>query len=145
MNAGLRKRHLIFWILILIILPIIMIRAKINVPKQPIENKTYLEVNKQKPVLIKEINDMNDGLKFNFRGDNDKQISQLEVILVKPLKDASSTLFELNYNDEKGTYIGELSQTGVYRFPIKNQRLYGVLIFDEIKNDVVIKKVFQWD
>ncbi|WP_196885728.1 hypothetical protein [Aureivirga sp. CE67] len=145
MNARLRKRHLIFWILILIILPIIMIRAKINIPQQPIENKTYSKINEQKPFLIKESNDLKNGLKFNFRGENKNQISQLEVILIKPLKDASSTLFELNYNDEKGTFIGEMNETGVYRFPLKEQRLYGVLIFDEIKKDVVIKKVFQWD
>ena len=145
MNAGLRKRHLMFWILILIILPIIMIRAKMNVPEQPIEGKSYTIKNKQNPNLIKEVNDIKNGMKFNFRGTDEKTINQLEVVLIKPLRDASSSLFELNYNDEKGTFLGELSETGVYRFSLKNKRLYGILIYDEIKKEVVTKKVFQWD
>jgi len=71
-------------------------------------------------------------------------INSIEIILKSTLKNASSIVYTLNDNNEKGEIIGQITTVGIYNFDIKVS-VKGVIIYDSFKETPITKLEFQWD
>jgi len=108
-----RRVHWITWILIALLLPATVMFAVMS-RHLPAHSGIDTQIGEQaKGEVVHEVD--SDVLKVNIRA-VDGVASQLEVVLKKPLKAASTLIY-----DEKNQLLGSLGKRGVYRFSIERQ------------------------
>ena len=67
--------------------------------------------------------------------------NQVMVSVNKPLKSASSLIYELTEKGERGRYLGQIRGTGLYAYTI-GSTAHGLIIIDRIKNEELFKTTF---
>lgn len=137
MTSGLRKAHKYIWLLIAISIPILIVFSIKDLDVFSSKSVSLSEIEATKSNVIKVAE--NDLIKVSLiKMDSTNSI---EVILKSTLKNPSSLVYELNKNNEKGVFIGQLTTVGVYNFETK-ESLKGVIIYDAIKEKLIGKLKF---
>ncbi|NAS31316.1 hypothetical protein GTQ40_10065 [Flavobacteriaceae bacterium R38] len=137
MTSNLRRRHLFMWIGILVILPVLMILAIINIPKFPVNDQLVEIASSNKGAVLKTA--ITDNVELKLIEAASKKI--LEIQILQPLKASSATVHILNDDLSKGDFIGQISAKGIYKFPIEKE-INGISIFDHIKGEEITKIQF---
>ncbi len=133
MTSGLRKTHLIMWLMIAVISPIILIITIKNLNIFDSESVIVLSNTNQKKVLVED-----DFFKISL--DDLSENHSIEIIVKKPLKASETSVFSLNKKGEKDLFLGQITTTGVYTF--KCNQVSGIAFFDTIKNEFITKYTF---
>ena len=137
----LRKRHLQFWLLLLVLIPAGIISAYLVLPFQHTGILLQPASPAALPILIKTVE--KDGYTINLRGTGINDVEQLEWISKKELTTPSAMIYE--DSTESGTtgayrIIGSINERGIYRFPIQkaslNNQLH-LILFDVIHREVI--------
>jgi len=129
MTSGLRKAHRYIWLVLFIAIPIMIVFATKNLsfsgPNSEQSSTTTFTEKSTKAAFENEL------VKVALYPTN------VELILKRPLKNASCIVYAIDKNDVK-TAIGQLTTPGKYQFKVTDLP-ENILIYDEIK-DVLITK-----
>ncbi len=132
MTSGLRKAHRYIWLILVIGIPVMMVFA--------IRDLQFTDTN------TVQIN-TEEFTKKNAKPDFENEIillafyqKSMELILKKPLKNASSTVYAIDGNNVK-TVLGQLTTPGKYQFDVKNTPK-NIMVYDEIKDSLITKTNF---
>ncbi len=130
MIRSLRKKHLIIWLIIpFIVLPLVY-WSEVNKPQFPIEEFTFTDEVDAFPTIISEWE--NADIKVNIR-ENKAQEKQIELI-VKQAINSPFCLVYLSLNDKRKHLLGDIKQSGIYRFKLPFGLAYdGLILYDHIK------------
>lgn len=141
MTRALRKRHLLIWCFLAILLPLGFVSAYLAIPEKVIDNTETRKIDEPLPKIF--MSKDSEFLKINIRKTINQKKQQLEIIIKKPLEAPCNLVYFSNSEFiENGVLLGILSSKGVYRFdltnqePIKNKA--SVFIYDNIKKQISI-------
>ncbi len=132
MTSGLRKMHKTMWIMLIVIVPI-LIFLSIKSIQQPVLTDSDVsltaKLSGERAIIDNEY--------FFMSIDEEEDSNTLKLILKKPLKSASSIVYEENINRQNRTFLGVLDKKGIYTFEL-NKLTESITIYDEIKkNDII--------
>ena len=126
MTSGLRKIHKYVWIGIVLILPVLMF---LSIKKDP------------NSLVVDSINEATESSAFidaNEFVNYHKKGNQLTLFIKKPIKSASSALYELK-DGKKGVFLGEIvGANRTYVFNV-DSKINGFLVYDVIKESIIFK------
>ncbi|MFA8436340.1 MAG: hypothetical protein ACEPOZ_17655 [Marinifilaceae bacterium] len=125
MNQAQRKRHLISWLLLALLLPI-GFAAAIWVIPQPIHQE---EIFRKYPEALPEVISWksSDNLVAALRADTEREDYQLEIIVTKPFQHPNILVYlytNAGDNPENQILLGSLNSKGSMRFPIPLEKLH---------------------
>ncbi|WP_353779623.1 hypothetical protein [Winogradskyella sp. 3972H.M.0a.05] len=127
MNSKQRKTHLVVWLLLAIGLPVFIFLSVKNLDFNTNNGKTSEVTFKSESTVLKVSE--NEFIKVNTFKDS------IEIILKKPLKNASAVVVDLN-SENKSKTLGQISQAGTYRFQV-DRPVEKILIMDKIKKQPI--------
>lgn len=136
MTSGLRKAHRYVWIVLAILIPILIgfsIKDLSIFSTQ--DHIEIMSINDSKTILKTGENEL---LKVSIVEQD--SMTSIEVILKKPLKHPSSSVFTTK-NDEREHFIGQLYAVGIYNFKVTTIPK-GIIVFDAIKETTITKIMF---
>ena len=137
MTSGLRKIHKYSWIAVAIILPILIWFSLKNRVVEPLETKrSEAHGALQVKAGLSHENEFISARRVEIAG-----VSKLEIKVKTPLKHASSVVYALNEDSERGIVLGQLQGKGSYLFEAPLS-LNGIIIYDPIKETEVTKLHF---
>ena len=145
MIRPLRKRHLLTWILLAILLPIGFIAAFWTIPK---EQSISQELQFGAPEAFSTLLQANetDDLKVQLRENPANQLKQVEIEVKQPLGRTSALVYLANSNiqkTEEGQLLNQLGSVGMYRIELDSalsaQTTFHFLFYDKIKEEVFDK------
>lgn len=139
MNSGLRKTHKIMWPVlgllgaVLIVLSINSVKESIGIDRDASvattqQNAHIIEDNAQWYVSMQELTDTN----------------KLQIVVKKPLKSASTSVYTTNGAQERGTLLGSIDNKGLYTFTV-GKSIKEVQLYDGIKKSVIRNIDVSWD
>ncbi|MEM1337326.1 MAG: hypothetical protein AAF634_07425 [Bacteroidota bacterium] len=120
MIATQRRMHLVIWILIAVVLPVVMLLAVKDLHVLDTAGNTVAEI---APLSV------------SRRG------RSVTVQVDTPLKSAASIVYEMDADGNKGSVLGQLKGRGNYTFLI-SPKTKGIYIIDAIKNVELLKIEF---
>jgi hypothetical protein len=138
MIASQRKRHLVIWLLMAVILPVLVFFAWIEIPAWPINSR----LPDQSRELHGEIyfgtqsKEMSLDLRISDSGER-----QVELNLLEPLKTPFAMLYvqtEDSSGNKKIKALGNVGGKGIVRFPVEGKAV-GFLIRDELKDSLLFE------
>ncbi|SHJ37330.1 hypothetical protein [Aquimarina spongiae] len=124
MTSGQRKAHKLIWMFLVIAIPVFVIFALKSI-KEPFITDSDLSSREEitgKLIL--------DDAQFQIQL-LDK--SNIQIILKRPLKSASSSVYGISSNNESEIFLGVLDKKGIYQFQI-NPNCKSIKIQDDIKH-----------
>ena len=123
MNRNLRKRHLRYWIVLAILLPVGFVWALVAIPQFVSEKPIRKNIPLGLEHVVKE--QTHDTANICIRSDK-KGNFQLEIILKEPLESPSPGLY-LKVNGTTGlkgnVFLGNIGSRGTYRFSISEKQM----------------------
>lgn len=132
MTSGLRKAHRYIWLILVIVIPVIIVFA--------IKDLQFTDTNTVQ-ITTEEFT------KKNAKPDFENEIikvafypNDIELILKEPLKNASSTVYAIDGNNEK-MVLGQLTTPGKYQFEVQNTPK-NIMLYDQIKDSLITKTNF---
>lgn len=137
MTSGQRKAHKYIWLLITIGIPILIVFSIKDLDVFSSKNMSTTEIKAAKKDVIKIVE--NDLIKASLIKKD--STNSIEVILKSTLKNASSLVYELYENKERGNLIGQLTTVGIYNFETK-ESLSGIVVYDALKEKLICKLEF---
>ena len=137
MNSNLRKNHLLLWVMIAIILPLLTSIAILNIPKYPKQERIEKQIDVSNGQAIKTVRE--EQVTLILRETSPGYL--LELSINNPLKAASALVYKMDKNGGKGALIGQVSEKGAYNFKLQ-EPIEGILILDKIKNTELMKIQF---
>lgn len=131
MNSTQRKIHLISWIAIALAGSLFLF---FTIKNLHFNAKKITETQKplSRPFLKTNNNDLIELFLY---------ASKIEIIVKSSLKTPSAVVYTIDKNEKKGDLLGQVSAAGSYVFPTQNP-VFGVLIFDPIKEETITKLSF---
>jgi hypothetical protein len=135
MTRGLRIAHKYIWLLLFIVVPVLIVFV-VNGIEEPI----LMDADVNTSPGIANIISLDDD-RFFIGIDKGDSISSLEIIVKKPLKSTSSSVFGIHKNHK--TYIGNIDKKGVYEFQIY-KNFERILIVDGIKEAEILNQKLKW-
>ena len=133
MNSSLRKAHKYSWLLLLIIIPVIMFFSIKDLKIFESTNKADLNYNFSRGIPDRDFE--NDLIKVAFYPKN------IEIILKTTLKNASTTVYDVDDIHNKQKIIGQITTAGVYTFEINNIPK-NIMLYDDIKDVLITQTNF---
>jgi hypothetical protein len=141
MIKSLRKQHLRIWVLLAALLPVGIICALMNVPKQPHQKVLQPGTSKVLPVVLKSVDQKN--YRVSIRVNLDTTEAQLEWINKKISTLPSSLIY--NISGKANELIGRVEGTGSYYFPLSTDSVqvagYGKFILYDIIHQQAIDSI----
>ena len=135
MTRGLRITHRYIWLMLLISVPVLIVFAI-----KGIEEPIFIDADVNISPKISKIIALDDD-RFFIGIDKRDSINSLEIIIKKPLKNSSATVYG-NYDKDK-TYIGKIDKKGMYKFELSN-RFESITIYDGIKKVEILNQKLKW-
>lgn len=135
MTRGLRIAHRYIWLMLLIGIPVLIVLAI-----KGIEEPIFIDADVNISPKISKIIALDDDL-FFIGIDKRDSINSLEIIIKKPLKNSSATVYGNHDNDK--TYIGKIDKKGMYKFEVSN-RFESITIYDGIKKVEILNQKLKW-
>lgn len=136
MIVKLRKRHFYTWVLLALVLPALIILAYTNVSEKKADDFSIPQMKAFTDIVS---TDLGEYVMANLRKQTDRY--QLEVVILKPIQSANTTLKIKSGNSEVN--LGQLRSKGLYRFPIPETfpvgSGLGITIYDQIKKTEIEK------
>lgn len=139
MTSGLRKAHKIIW-LVLGILGVVLIVLSVKSVKQSLDIDRDISVIK-KPTTEHTITDNAD---WYIAVEELTDTNVIQIVVKRPLKSASTGVYEMSSNQERGAFIGTMDKKGLYTFKL-DKTVKKIQLFDAIKNDVIQNIDLSWD
>lgn len=137
MTSGLRKAHKYIWLLLLIIVPVLMFFSIKNLNYSTPQNNTGTSFEfGNYNILMTDENNLLKAVAVKA-----EQAIKLDFEIKTPFKSASSEVYELNENKEKGKYLGIITSAKIYSFEL-NTNATGILIYDSLKKREITKLIF---
>ncbi len=137
MNYKLRKAHKYIWLFIIIVLPPLIMFSIKDLDLSSSKNTSIKNEKSSTNKLIKVSE--NELVKVSWLQKED--MKSVEVILKTPLKSASSLVYTLTKNGEKGILIGSVSTVGIYQFDFQKP-FDGIVIYDTLKETTITQLLF---
>lgn len=128
-----RNAHKYIWLSLALGLPFLIFFSIENLDFSADFERDKLEANAESSTVRKSAE--NEWIQASLNSEG------LELLLKKPIKSASSLVYELTEKGEKGNRLGQVSTAGVYSFPCSNSIL-GIVIFDKLKDTEISKLKF---
>jgi hypothetical protein len=136
MTSGQRKAHRYIWLVLAILIPIIIgVSVKDLSIFSTEEHLEIVSTNNSKTILKTVENEL---VKVSIVEQD--SITTVEIILKKPLKHPSSSVFTVK-NDKRGYFIGQLNSVGIYNFKVTTIPK-GIIVYDDIKETKITKIMF---
>lgn len=135
MIKPLRKKHLIIWKLLAILIPAGIISGYIAVPKEALEKLLQQDKTAAFPVEIKKLEHKN-YIAF-LRSNNDKANYQLQVNIVSESITPSSLIYKITKGEKE--LIGRIGTRGSYFFSLKadSSNTYHFILYDIIHQQTI--------
>lgn len=145
MIRSLRKRHLLTWALLAILLPIGFITAFWAIPQeQSIAQELQFDVPEAFSTLLQ--SNETENLKVQLRESPSNRLKQVEIEVKQPLGRTSALVYLADSNiqtAEEGQLLNQLGAVGVYRITLDStlsaQTAFHFLFYDKIKGEVFDK------
>ncbi len=133
MTSGLRKTHLLIWLVLAMLLPVLLFFAVKNLAvfQSNSAHNSPVEISEGNVLKVQE-NDMVKASLFK---------NHIELILKSALQNPSSVVYAMDEKGNKLNVIGQLTAAGIYSFDI-NKLPKGIIITDTIKNEDITKFTF---
>lgn len=128
-----RKVHKYIWLILALGLPFLLFFSVKNLDFSSTTKKEKTEDLINSSPLLKTAE--NEWVKASINSEG------LEMLLKKPIKSASSIVYELTEKGKKGKTLGQVSTAGIYSFQCRNSIL-GIVIFDKLKESEITKLKF---
>ncbi|SNR49487.1 hypothetical protein [Dokdonia pacifica] len=139
MTSGLRKTHKIMWMVlgllgaVLIVLSINSVKEPLGIDNEIITSKTQkgavpVENNAQLYASIEEL----------------ATVNKLQIVIKKPLKSAATSVYTVDENQERSTFIGSIDNKGLYTFDIE-KTVKKIQLYDGIKKSVIYNIDLSWE
>ena len=139
MNSGLRKTHKIMW-MVLGLLGAVLIVLSINSVKESIgiDKDASITTTQQDAHIIEDNADWHISIQ-ELSGKN-----KLQIVVKKPLKSASTSVYTTQGEQERGTFLGSIDNKGLYTFTVEKS-VKEVQLYDGIKKSVIRNIDVSWD
>ncbi|BDD09808.1 hypothetical protein FUAX_22400 [Fulvitalea axinellae] len=135
----LRKRHLMMWKVLFLLLVLGLIGSWALRPVFPTGELVGEATPEPEGKILQEY--QAGGIKVNLRGG--QQVEQLELNVLVPIKSPMATVFWTE-KDKTVRMAGQIGKRGVYRFPVPKEMPYdGMVVFDPLKGDTLGVVQFQ--
>ncbi|TAI46850.1 hypothetical protein [Flagellimonas allohymeniacidonis] len=135
MDAKLRKRHKIIWIVLAPVLMVLLIWVAKDLGFSQNSEIVKLETTSS-TAMAKAENEKVSAVLLN-----NQERSILEIVVKSPLRSTSSVVFALTGTQERETLLGQLEGVGSYSFQVE-EGVKGIIIKDPIKKQSILKLEF---
>ena len=137
MILRLRKRHLLLWLVIAVVLPALVMYALLQIPGKDYQGFNLLNEASTLPVLMAGQSDLFKSEIRPLQGDK----YQLSIIVVEPITSPGVVVyFGGNTDNPQANYLlGRVSSRGVYYFELANvdDTRANVILYDMIHSKVI--------
>ena len=133
MTSGQRKAHTYIWLLLALLIPVIMVFSIKDLEWTQLDSKGISEISSVKKGVLK--TSENTIIKASLYPKN------LEIIVKKPIKNASALVYEVDNRGLKRALLGQISAVGIYTFSARPS-ISGIIIIDGLKETEITKLNF---
>ena len=136
MNSRQRNIHKWTWILIAVLIPVTGFLALKSISVVSAERSAHFTTNEDRSFF------WTDNMELAAKVESEESV--LAIKLHKPLKSASTLVYSLDGNGNKGQLLGQLNGTGEYWFQL-SERPDGIVLYDMLKEVEIEKLEFSWE
>ena len=136
MTSGQRKAHLTFWLIIVIVVPLLVFFSIRDLDLTNSKPDSFPIMESARQSIASAENELVKASIFEI-----DSVRSIEIILKSPLKNPSSIVYAMQSGQATGPVIGQITVVGIYNFSI-SELPEGLLIYDELKKVEITKLKF---